>query len=145
MTHRDEVRAARNTINNKGKQLGIDMEAERSKAGANERTITYETQKLINTQIPRRTREQLQVDDPPNGAFNGVNTSFALSAPALGENIVVIWHDSANITQWVLEKSNANPPGNHAFFFDQDTPDQIVVGNAPAAADNLVAVYKVER
>lgn len=144
-THRDEVRAHRNEINNAAKELGIDMDAERSKTGSNERTLAYEAQKLINTQTPRRTREQQQVDNPPNGAFNGSNTQFNLSAPVVGENIAVIWHDSVNNIQWVLVKGNANPPATHEFFFDRNSPSLIIVGDAPAAGDGLVAVYQVER
>lgn len=145
MTHRDEVRAERNAINNVAKELGINMDAERSKTGANERTLAYEAQKLINTQTPRTTREQQQTDAPPSGAFNGSNTQFALSAPVVGHNITVVWHDSVTNSQWVLVKGNANPPATHEFYFDPAEPDQIVVGDPPFPGDGLVVVYRVER
>jgi len=145
MTHRDDVRAARSELNRRAKELGIDMDSERSKTGQNERTLAYEAQKLINTQTPRRTTMQQQVDNPPDGAFNGANTQFALSAPVVGHNISVIWHDSQANVQWVLTKGNANPPATHEFFFDPNDPDQIVVGDPPVGGDGLVAVYKVER
>ncbi len=144
-TSRDVVRAARHEDYQAAAEVGIDMEAERSKIGSNQRTLAYDAVKLLNDPTPRTTREQLQVDDPPAGAFNGSNTQFQLSAPVIGENIVVIWHDSASTTQWVLTKGNANPPATHEFFFDRNTPDEIIVGDAPLTTDSLVAVYKTER
>lgn len=125
--------------------VGVDMEAERSKPGSNPRTLAYDAIKLVNDPTPRTTREQLQVDDPPTGAFNGGNTIFALSCAVLGENISVIWHDTVNSTQWVLTKGNANPPATHEFFFDRNDPFTIIVGDPPVVGDNLVAVYKTQR
>lgn len=145
VTHRDIVRANRHNDYQAAAEVGINMDAERSKIGSNQRTLAYDAVKLLNDPTPRTTREQLQVDNPPTGAFNGSNTLFNLSAPVLGENIVVVWHDSTNGVQWVLTKGNANPPATHEFFFDRNEPDLIVVGDAPAAGDGLVVVYKVER
>lgn len=144
-THRDEVRAARNTLNQRAKELGVDMEAERSKTDQNERTLTFEALKLINSQTPRINREKQQIDNPPSGAFNGGNTAFALTAAVVGENITVVWHDRVNNIQWVLTKSNANPPATHEFFFDNSDPSNIVVGDPPNPGDGLVAVYMVKR
>lgn len=145
MTHRDEVRAARHEINKVGVEHGIDMASERAKTGANERTLVFETTKLINTQTPRVDREQQQLDDPPpTGAFDGVNQTFTLSAPVKGLNIHVIWHDSANNTSWPLVRTDSNTPGNHEFFFDRSTPTIIIVGNPPLVEDRLMAVYSVQ-
>ena len=145
MTHRDDVRAERTRLNNEGKELGIDMEAERSKQGANERTLTFETVKLINSATPRVNRERQQVDDPPEGAFNSANTSFQLSQEPAGENIVLIWHDSTTNVQWVLTRTNATGPATHEFYYNSIDPLHIIVGDPPAAGDSLVAVYVVQR
>lgn len=144
-THRETVRANRHELLRRAADQGINMEPERSKIGSTPRTISYDAAKLINDPTPRVTREQLQVDDPVEGAFNGSNTQFQLSAPVLGENIVVIWFDASSPMMWVLTKGNANPPATHEFFFDRNNPTEIVVGNAPAPADGLVAIFKVER
>lgn len=144
-THRDEVRADRSELYRAVADVGVNMEAERSKINSNQRTIAYDASKLLNDPTPRTTREQIQVDNPPTGAFNGSNTQFDLSAPVIGENIVVVWHDSTNNIQWVLTKGNANPPATHEFYFNRDNPDLIVVGNPPAVSDGLVAIYRVQR
>lgn len=144
-THRDEVRAARHEINDVGKRHGINMDSERAKTGQNERTLMYETTKLINTQTPRADREQLELDDPPpTGAFDGVNQTFTLSAPVKGLNIRVIWVDSANNIGWPLVRTDSNTPGNHEFFFDPSNPTVIIVGNPPLVSDRLMAVFLVQ-
>lgn len=144
-THRDEVRAARSEAYRKAAELGIDMEPERAKINSNQRTLAYDAIKLVNDPTPRLSRESLQVDDPPSGAFNGSNTQFGLSEPVVGENIVVIWVDASSGTKWTLVKGNANPPAIHEFFFDRNDPTQFVMNPAPAPSDALVAVYKVKR
>jgi len=144
-THRDQVRAARSEAYRAAAEVGINMEAERAKIGSNQRTLAYDAVKLLNDPTPRVTRDQQQVDDPPTGAFNGFNTLFDLSAPVIGENITVIWHDATGGAQWVLTKGNANPPATHEFFFDSDNPTVIVVGNPPGVSDGLVAVFRVQR
>lgn len=143
--HRDDVRTARKVLNQKGIKLGLVLDSERQKPGSNQRTLTFETLKLINDQTPRINTEQLQVDDPPGGAFNGGNTSFALTRPVAGLNIVVIWGDSATPQTLPLVKSNTNPPASGQFFFDPSVPTQIVVGNPPLASDRLIAVYRVNQ
>lgn len=121
------------------------MDPERAKIGSNQRSLTYEAAKLINDQTPRTDREQLQIDDPPNGAFDGVNTTFNLTAPVVGENIAVIFGD-ASVPQTIpLVKSSANPPATNSFFFDINTPTVIITNPAPEPEDRLIAVYLVER
>lgn len=144
-THRDEVRAARGVVNRKASELGINMDAERSKIGSNQRSLTFEAAKLINDQTPRTNREQLQIDDPPTGAFDGVNTSFILSEAVDGDSITVIWGDTSVPDTIPLVKTRKNPPDNHSFFFDPNFPTVIVVGNPPTATDRLIAVYKAKR
>lgn len=144
ITHRDEVRAARHEVNRVGKTQGIKMDYERSKIGSNQRSLTFELGKLINDQTPRVDREQLTIDDPPTGAFDGANTTFVLSAPVVGENIAVIFGDTTTPQTIPLVKGNKNPPGLNSFFFDQSTPTVIVVNPPPQPADRLIAVYKVE-
>lgn len=145
-THRDEVRAARGVVNRRASSLGINMDAERSKIGSNQRSLTFEAAKLINDQTPRTDREQLQVDDPPPvGAFDGVNTTFQLSEPVDGDSIVVIWGDTSIPDTIPLVKTRKNPPDNHSFFFDPNDPTVIVVGNPPLATDRLIAIYKAKR
>jgi len=144
-THRDEVRAARSAVNRRAQELGINMDAERRKPGSNQRMLTHDALKLINDITPRTTREQQQVDDPPAGAFNGVNTTYTLSAPCVGANIDVIWGDMNAPRQLVLVKSSANPPAAGEFFFDLNAPTVIVLGTPPQNGDSLVAVFRVER
>lgn len=145
MTHRDDVRASRSAIYRKAQAAGIDMDSERSKIGSNQRSLAFEAGKLLNDQTPRVTREQQQVDDPPLGAFNGVNTTFILSQPVVGFDISVIWGDTATPQTIPLVRSSANPPATHEFFFDINNPTVIVVGNPPLVADRLIAIYKVQR
>src|SRR5712672_4446663 len=137
--HRDEVRTARKLLNQKGTKLGITMESERTQPDSTQRTLSFQTLKLINDQTPRTNREQLQLDDPPAGAFNGGNTAFTLSRPVTGLNIHVIWGDSATPQTLPLTKSNTNPPVSGEFFFDPGDPIHIVVGNPPLATDRLIA------
>lgn len=144
-THRDNVRAARSDAYRAAAEVGITMEAERGKLGSDQRTLAYDAVKLLNDPTPRTTRNQLQVDNPPAGTFNSSNTQFDLSASVVGENIIVVWHDTVQNVQWVLSKGNANPPATHEFFFDRNDPKLIIVGNAPSPADGLVVVFKVER
>ena len=145
MTYRDDVRADRAEAFRRAAEAGISMEPERSKDGTDPRTLAYDALKLLNDPAPREDREQLQVDNPPAGAFNGANTIFQLTERVSGENIVLIWHDSAGNTQWVLRKGNANPPATHEFFFDRNNSNSVIVGDPPLASDGLVAVYKVAR
>lgn len=142
---RDDTRTARQIANRKGVKLGITMDSERSQPGANPRTLTYSTLKLINDATPRTNREQLQLDDPPGGAFNGGNTAFTLTRPVTGLNIHVVWGDSATPKTIPLIKSNTNPPASGEFFFDPNDPTHIVVGNPPLAADRLIAIYRVDQ
>lgn len=144
-THRDEVRASRGVLNRKGQQLGIKVDAERSKIGSNQRTLAFDTLKLINDQTPRVTRESQQVDDPPAGVFDGLNTTFVLSEPVVGINISVIWGDTATPQTIPLTRTDTNPPPINSFFFDVSDPTVIIVGNPPLPADRLIAVYRVER
>lgn len=144
MARRDDVRAERAIVNERLKELNVDMESERSKPGSDTRTLTYDGLKLINDDTPRVTRTRIRFDDPPAGAFNGVNTQFDLTDAVVGDNIVVVWHDSVLNQKWVLAKSNANPPLNHEFFFDNATPTIIIVGNPPTSGDGLVATYVVK-
>lgn len=144
-THRDEVRAARHEAYKVAKALGIDMTAERSKIGSDQRTLTHDALKLINDQTPRTNREQLTTDDPPTGAFDGANTIFILSSPVDGENIAVIWGDSSTPQTIPLTKGNANPPAVNSFFFDTNDPTVIIVNPPPQAADRLIAVFKAKR
>ena len=145
INHRDEVRTARKLLNQKGTKLGIVMDSERQQPGANQRTLSFSTLKLINDQTPRTDREQLQLDDPPAGAFNGGNTAFTLSRPVTGLNIHVIWGDSATPQTLPLVKSNTNPPAAGEFFFDPNDPTHITVGTPPQPTDRLVAVYRVDQ
>lgn len=145
MARRDEVREERRAINDRIRELGISMDDERSKDGTTPRTLAVEGLKLINDATPRFDSRQLHVDDPPSGAFNGVNAEFQLSGRVYGLNIAVIWHDQQNNQKWVLTRSSANPPLNREFFFDRSVPTEIVVGNPPNPGDGLVAVFVVLR
>jgi len=145
INHRDEVRTARRILNNKATTLGITMDSERQQPGANQCTLSFQALKLVNDATPRADREQLQLDDPPAGAFNGGNTAFTLSRPVTGLNIHVIWGDSATPQTLPLIKSNTNPPTTGEFFFDPGDPTHIVVGNPPLATDRLIAIYRVDQ
>lgn len=145
MPRRDEVRNRRSKINARLKELGVDMTAERAKSGTNTRNYVVAGMKLINDGTPRHDSRQLQVDDPPDGAFNGANTSFQLSDKVKGINIVVVWHNHATNEKWVLTRSTASPPLHREFFFDRSNPTEIEVGDAPNAGDGLTAIYMVER
>lgn len=144
-THRDIVRANRGILYRKGITLGITMDSERQQPKADQRTLSFQALKLINDQTPRTTREALVVDNPPDGAFNGVNTTFTLSRAVAGLNIAVIWGDNASPKTLLLVRSTESPPAAGEFFFDPTTPTQIVVGNPPLAGDALIAVYKVDQ
>jgi hypothetical protein len=143
-THRDEVRANRQALFRKAREVGIDVDAERRRVGANQRTLAFEAGKLLNDGAPRTTSEQLRIDNPPAGMFDGANTTFVLSAPALGANITVIWGDMTTPQTVVLAKVASNPPPINSFFFDINFPTSIIVGNAPKPGDALVAVYRVK-
>lgn len=145
MPRRDEVRAERALINERLVELGVTMDAERSKDGMDPRKLAVDGLKLINDGTPRFDSRQVIFDDPPLGAFNSSNVDFQLSGRVQGLNIVVIWHDSTNNEKWVLTRSGSNPPLNHEFFFDRAVPTEIAVGNPPAPGDGLVAVFLVQR
>ena len=145
-TIRDATRAARTDLFNTAAEVGINMEAERSKTGSDQQVLMYEAGKLLNSSTPRIDREQLVVESPPLvGTFDGGNDAFTLAQAVKGLNIGVTWGSTAENTTWPLTRTNANPPGNHSFFFDPATPTQIVVGNPPLAVDRLIVTYLVER
>lgn len=143
MSHRDDVRAARNELNKRTRALGIVMEAERARVGANARTLGFESLKRMNDDTARTNREVLVTDDPPAGIFDSANTIFTLSAPVDGENIRVVFGD-ASVPQTIpLVKGNQNPPPSGSFYFSTLDPTQIVVGDPPAPEDRLIAIFKV--
>ena len=145
-TIRDVTRAARTDIFNRAAAVGVNMEAERSKTGSDQQVLLYEASKLINSATPRIDREQLVIESPPLvGTFDGGNDAFTLAQAVKGLNIGVSWGSTAENTTWPLTRTNANPPGNHSFFFDPATPTQIVVGNPPLDTDRLIVTYLVER
>jgi hypothetical protein len=145
-TIRDETRAARTDLYNTAMKSGITMDVERSKTGSDQQVLMYEAGKLLNSATPRIDREQLVVESPPLvGTFDGGNTAFTLGQVVKGLNIGVSWGSTAENTTWPLTRTNANPPGNHSFFFDPASPTQIVVGNPPLDTDRLIVTYLVER
>lgn len=141
-THRDEVRASRQEVFRKLDSLGGNLDAERRRGTANQRLLAHGALKLINDGTSRTNNQQLVRDDPPGGAFNGVNVTFALSEPVAGLNIEVIWGDTTNNITIPLERTTVNPPGSHEFFYDPANPTEIIVGNPPAPADRLIAIFK---
>lgn len=142
MSHRDDVRAIRQQVARAAQAVGIDLDAERKRTGGNPRSFTISAQKLMNDGTPRTTREDLVVDQPVAGTYDGANTAFTLSDVTAGQNVVLIWHDNTVPRVVVMKRTNASPPANECFFFDINDPTHIIVNPAPAAADALIAVFK---
>lgn len=139
-TPRENLRASRFKVLKFAKHMGIDLTAERQKPGSNARTLANAARRLINTGVPRQDGETMVVDSPPAGAFNSVNTTFVLSGPVLGNNIgITLTHSGVTSS---LKRSDNNPPAADEFFFDFNTPTQVVLGIAPDPADMVVATFK---
>lgn len=148
MTTRDVIREQRNRIFNRARVLGINIDEERSRADHTERSLAKRVIARINDQAPSLQRDRQQVDDPPSGVMDGANTSYQLSDRPFNQNLDVIHGRTAGVganTTIVLLRSNSNPPPSEAYFWDPNTPLTIVVGNAPAAGDALIAIYPVAR
>jgi hypothetical protein len=141
-TARDNLRTARQKIINECVRLGINLDEERRRFGGNTKALLVAARNLVNNATPRGSTELLVEDAPPAGAFDGVNTTFTLSAPASGQNIRGQWHNSASNVLITLKKSNANPPAADGFYFSPNTPTTVIVGTPPAADDMLVFTYK---
>jgi hypothetical protein len=140
-TARDNLRAARQKIINECVRLGIDLDAERTVFG-DTRALMIAARNLINNSTPRSTSEVLVEDAPPDGAFDGGNTTFTLSAPVTGHNIRGTWHKSTTNTLVSLAKSDVNPPAADGFYFTPNSPTIVIVGTPPQAGDMLVFTFK---
>jgi hypothetical protein len=138
---RDALRDARQKIVNECTRLGINLDEERMKYG-DTRALMIAARNLINNATPRSTLEQLVQDAPPIGAFDGGNTMYTLSAPVAGQNIRVVWGDTAGNKTIPLQKTNESPPPADGFYFVASDPTHITVGTPPQAGDMLVAIYK---
>lgn len=141
-TPREEVRVQRHKVFRRGAAAGIDLESERQKDGANQRTLALATKKLINDPVPRANREQIR-REVPSGALNGVNTAYTISVPVSGLNIEVAWMRTAGPSLIPLVRSSATPPATGEFFFNPAEPTQFTVGTPPEAADALLAFFLV--
>jgi len=141
-TPRESVRARRNVVYNRAKEVGIDLSDERSRSGSNQRALALAAKKLINEGAPRQDAGRLTVDDPPTGAFDGANTTYNLSGSVAGHQLAVIWGDVAGARTLALARSTDNPPPADAFFFDFNVPDTVIVGTPPQGADALIVVYQ---
>lgn len=140
---RGRVRSSRSRVFRRLTKVGGRLDEERQRQDANQRTLAIAATKLINDLAPRPNREKIRVETPM-GVFDGANTSFTLSVPVTGQNIIVIWGDTSVPRTIPLTRGNSNPPANEAFFFDPNFPTAIVVGNPPQAADALLAVFDIE-
>lgn len=143
LTPRDATRQSRTDIFRRLQKVGGRLDEERSREGANQRTLATASVKLINDLAPRPNNEKIRIERPI-GTYDGVNTSFTLSVPVAGQNIVVIWGDTNTVQTIPLTRGNGNPPPAGGFFFDPNFPTGIVVGNAPAAGDALWAIFDIE-
>lgn len=141
-TSREQIRVQRHKIFRKGAAAGIDLESERTREGANQRTLSQATKRLINDPVPRRNSEQLR-REVPTGAMNGVNTAFTLDTAVEGLNIEVAWMSTSAQAMTPLVRSTSTPPAAGEFFFDPAVPTQFTVGTAPAANDGLLAYFVV--
>lgn len=141
-TPREHVRVQRHKVFRRGIEAGIDLESERRKDGANQRTLALATKKLINDPVPRASREQLR-REVPSGAINGVNTAYTFSDPVAGLNIEVAWMRSSVPDLVPLVRSTGTPPAVGEFYFDPTAPTQFTVGTAPEAGDALLVFYLV--
>ena len=143
---RDVIRAARQAVMQLALRQGINLDVERRRPDVSARTLTFAAHRLINDATPRVDTDALVEDTPPAGTFDGVNTTFTLSAAVLGQNVSVVYTVQSTGVQTVLTRSTANPPPADSFYFDgKIDPTKIVVGTAPAAADGLAAIFKAVR
>jgi len=142
-TSREIVRARHNKVFVRAKEQGIDLSEERRRYGGNTRALSFAAKKLINAGTPRQDADVLTIDNPPPiGVFDGGNKTFGLSGEVAGQQVCVIWGDTAGNRTIVLERSSNNPPPVEGYFFSFDNPSTIVVGSAPVVADALIVVYK---
>lgn len=139
---KDRVRARRTEIANRARELGVDLSEERQKYGSNPLALAVATTKLINDATPRTSEELLVTVAPPEGVFDGANTTFTLPGAVSGQNIAVSWTDVSAGTTRPLAKTDQNPPPADGFYFDVNNPTQFVVGTPPAAEDMLVVTFK---
>lgn len=138
---RDALRASRQKIVNECARLGINLDAERSVFG-DTRALMNAARNLINNATPRSTTDMLVQDAPPDGAFDGGNTTYTLSASVSGQSIRVVWGSTAGNTTIPLKKTNVSPPPADGFFFSPADPTHITVGTPPQIGDMLVAIYQ---
>lgn len=143
ITPRDATRQGRTDVFRRLQKVGGRLDEERTREGANQRTLTHAGVKLINDLAPRPNKEKIRIERPI-GTFDGVNTTFALSVPVTGQNIVMIWGDTNGNQAIPLTRGNGNPPPTGGFFFNPSFPTGIVVGNAPLAEDALWAIFDIE-
>lgn len=139
---KDGPRGRRNAVRVHANQLGINLDGERQRYGANPRALASAAKKLINDSTPSSQNDLFVVVAPPAGAFNGINTTFTLPAPVAGLNISVVFTDVSAQTGLPLRRTDVNPPGTTEFFFDINNPTQFTVGTPPDAADMLAVTFK---
>lgn len=139
---KDGVRSKRTALNRRAEALGIDVGAERQRYGANPRALSTALKHIINNATPSAQNDLFVTDAPPAGAFDGVNQTFTLSTPVDGLNISVVFTDVSLQTGMPLRRTDQNPPSSGEFYFNINDPATIIVGDAPAVDDMLVAVFK---
>lgn len=139
---KDTVRTQEARIAARCRELGITLDEERRQYGDNTRGLNQAAKSLINNATPRASEELLVIVAPPEGVFDGANTTFTLPGAPAGQNIGVTFHDDSARTCRPLRKTNQNPPPADGFYFSIDNPTEIIVGTPPAAEDMLVVTYK---
>jgi hypothetical protein len=141
MSDRDTARIRRAETFAAAKALGINLDEERQAGNLDQRGLAVRAGELISSSVPHQDRQRLVRDSPPQGTFDGVNQTFTLSGVVWGLNIVVDYVNFATGVHTPLTRTDNPVPGAGTFYFNVDTPTQIVVGTPPQSGDALVATF----
>lgn len=137
-TPRQNVRDRRAERNQRARDKRISID-DLKKENRSSDTLNRQVGTLVNEPTPRLARERLQDDIPVLGAFDSTNIEFSISSTVLGNNIFVYHTVAATGTTTKLTRTTSPAPAGGSFYFDN--VQTIRVGDAPAPADALFAVY----
>lgn len=142
-TIRQSVRAARAARNKRAADKGVSLD-NLKRENRSTQTLLKDVTMLTNESIPRTgNRQRLAQEDPPSGAFDGVNTDYILAERVLNNDLRVNHMKVSGPSAIRLDRTTSTAPAAGQFYFDGVS--LVRVGEAPQPTDNLVVTYATER
>lgn len=142
-TIRQQTRISRATRNQRAADKGVSLD-NLKKENRSTQALAKDITMLTNESIPRLgSRQRLIQEDPPAGAFDGVNKDYTLSEKVLFNDLKVGHMKASGPSYTRLDRTSSTAPAAGQFYFDGVS--LIRVGEAPQPTDNLVVTYATER